>query len=139
VTPVLRTACPTDDLTKLWPALGAMKLELSQVAVTVDADDNDRLMAGAIMFHVGHELAYAGEFSIVDGLPDGVRRSIARGLIASVLAFCRSHGATMVAFNCTDPEFAAMAQRLGAKVSGCSMFMVMKLASYNETFYPGGG
>jgi hypothetical protein len=123
----VRTAQPTDDLTTLWPALGAMKLHLDHVWVCVDVEQEpEAILGGVIMFDSGHEVVYVGELNIVSTTH---QKLIAKKLVGHLLAWCAQMGKTGILFH-TYPHnlaYAAMAMRLGAVPAGPQQSWMMPI------------
>lgn len=118
---VVRTACATDDLTILWPALGRTKLNLEQVIVAVDPDKNDELLGGSIVWHAGHEVAYVGELTLCPNVK--ARRTVAAKIVGNVLTWAVHHGCPTLVFTVFDPHFAALCLKAGAKVLGTPLML----------------
>jgi hypothetical protein len=126
VTLTVRTAHSSDNLAKIWAALGSTKLNREQVIVAVDADDDDALLGGVVALDAGHEVIFVGEFTLVPGIPH--RRYVAKKLIDHLLIWADRRGATELLFTCVDGKFAAMALRLGATLIGTPTTLVLRLA-----------
>jgi hypothetical protein len=108
----IRCATPDDDLTALWPETAGHTLNREQVFVAVDGADT--LLAGAIMFHGGHSLAYVGSIVFMTLEQQG---RIAQRLMAFVKEWGRAHGVTRVGHSAGTPECQEAFQRLGATVT----------------------
>lgn len=118
---VVRTACATDDLAKLWPALGRTKLNLEQVIVAVDSDENDSLLGGIIAWDAGHEVAFVGEFTLCENTK--AKRRVATKLVGNLLTWALNRGCPTLVFTVFDPHFAALCLKAGAKVLGTPLML----------------
>jgi hypothetical protein len=114
-----RTACPTDDLNRLWPNLGPM-LNVEQVIVCVD--DDDVILGGLVLWDGGHRMIYVGEFTIIS---TSQRRLIAKKLAAGLFKWCEAYGKTRLIYNTQDRAWTAMMLRYGATLVGVFTMMVM--------------
>lgn len=106
---ITRCAHHDDDLTALWPETGGHTLNREQVFVVTD--ERGALLAGLLMFHGGHSLAYAG--SIVFATQEHQGR-IAHRLLTFVATWCRTHGIRLLGHVTITERCAAVCQRLGA-------------------------
>jgi GNAT superfamily N-acetyltransferase len=82
--------------------------------VFVVADDAGHLLAGLLMFHGGHSLAYAG--SIVFATPTQQGR-VARRLLTFVVDWCRARGIRVLGHGAGTVECCQTFLRLGAQIT----------------------
>jgi len=111
-----RTACATDDLSEIWPALSTSKLNLEQVIVAVN--EADEILGAILILHGGHAVAYVGEFTLRHDLRAGRRLLVSKRLIGSMLQWAKRIGIQSLLFTVHDPRFAALMLKAGAQALG---------------------
>ena len=105
----IRHARPTDDLTTLWPTLHDHTMNPEQVVVAVD--EHDALLAGALLFHGGHTVAYLGSLCFSSESHQGL---IAVKLIDFVTTWCRTQGIRLLGHVAITSRCEAVCRKLGA-------------------------
>lgn len=78
-----------DKLEALWPEIHGHHVNLDQVFVAVGEDG--ALLAGALLFHGGHSVAYVGAMRV---LPAEGAPWLARALWQAVARWAKAHGVT---------------------------------------------
>ena len=121
-----RCASPTDDLTALWPESVGHTMNREQVFVVVD---EDRLLAGLLMFHGGHSLAYTG--SIVFAAAEAQGR-LAHRLLAFTRDWCRARGIHLMGHGAGTLECCEIFTRLGASLTRHHLFMELAIEEKEE-------
>lgn len=118
-----RIATPEDDVTVLWPDTSGMTLNLEQVVVAVD--EAGVLLAGALMFHGGHSLAYVGSIVFVS---KAHQARIVHALLAFVVEWCRERGVTQLGHGAGTMTCCQTFLRLGARVRAYQTLMELSMS-----------
>ena len=113
-----RCASPTDDLTALWPEMAGHTMNREQVFVVVDTED--RLLAGLLMFHGGHSLAYTGSIMFATTEAQG---RLAHRLLTFTRDWCRAQGIRLVGHGAGTLGCCEVLTRLGATMTRHHLFM----------------
>jgi non-ribosomal peptide synthetase component F len=122
VTVTTRQAGDTDELAVLWPEYPAEAFNREQVFLAVD--ETNTILAGLLMFHGGHRIAYVGSVVFVATVQQG---RIAHALLDAVKAWCRAHGIVRFGHGATTPSCCETLTRLGAVLTGYHLMMELTL------------
>lgn len=115
-----RHAQPEDDLTVLWPETAEHELNREQVFVVTES--TGQIVAGLLMFHGGHTLAYAGSIVFATQERQGL---IAYRLMECVRQWCRSHDIRLLGHGAGTLECCQTFLRMGAQITRHHTFMEM--------------
>lgn len=118
----VRTARTEDDLTALWPECREYTLNREQVFLAVD--EQETVLAGLLMFHGGHSLAYAGSIVFISQAHQG---QIATKLIAFVKDWGRAHGVTKVGHGAGTTACCEAFLKLGSTITRYHALMELQI------------
>lgn len=114
-----RCATEQDDLTVLWPDAAGHRFQLDQVFVVSDPQ-NERAVAGALVFHGGHSIAYIGAITLTT---DDHRGAYLLALLEAITSWARQHGVTKLAHGASIPQCIETCTRLGAQATKIQTLM----------------
>jgi hypothetical protein len=119
---IVRLAKPEDDLARIWPVQGALRLNRQQVLVAED-DKTGEIQGGVLLFDAGHEVVWVAEVTPI--VEDG-RRFVYKHMVDALISWSAGR-AKLLLFLAPEPLYQAQALRCGATFIQNSAVMAMRL------------